>query len=95
MLLFRYLGRSVLYGLSILLLTIPTNIFLLRILNRMTKYENKAKDARTKRTTETILTMKLLKLQVSLLVFGLILLKLNRSKPYTFLPSMLGMGKTL
>jgi len=62
-LLYRYLGKSVLYGMTVLLLTIPVNILLLRVLNTMTRYENKAKDARTKRTTETISSIKLLKLQ--------------------------------
>ena len=64
-LLYRYLGRSVLYGISVLLLTIPVNILMLRLLNKLSKYENRAKDARTRRTTETISNMKLLKLQVS------------------------------
>lgn len=63
-LLFRYLGSSVLYGLGVLLMVIPINSVTLRILERMKKYENEAKDARTKRTTEAISNMKLLKLQV-------------------------------
>ena len=62
-LLFRYLGPSVLWGIGVLLLTIPVNSITLRILNRLSKYENEAKDARTKRTTESIDNMKLLKLQ--------------------------------
>ena len=62
-LLFRYLGPSVLYGMAVLLLTIPVNSIALRILNRLSRYENEAKDARTKRTTESISHMKLLKLQ--------------------------------
>lgn len=52
-----------LYGIAVLLLTIPLNSFSLRILNKLSKYENEAKDARTKRTTESITNMKLLKLQ--------------------------------
>lgn len=51
------------YGLAVLLLTIPLNSITLRILNRMSRYENEAKDARTKRTSESIANMKLLKLQ--------------------------------
>ena len=62
-LLYRLLGPSVLYGLAVLLLTIPVNSITLRILNRMSRYENEAKDARTKRTSESIANMKLLKLQ--------------------------------
>ena len=62
-LLFRYLGTSVLWGIGVLLLTIPVNSVTLRILNRMSKFENEAKDARTRRTTEAISNMKLLKLQ--------------------------------
>lgn len=62
-LLFRYLGPSVLWGIAVLLLTIPVNSVALRELNRLSKYENEAKDARTKRTAESISSMKLLKLQ--------------------------------
>lgn len=62
-LLYRLLGQSVLYGLAVLLLTIPLNSITLRVLNRMSRYENEAKDARTKRTSESIANMKLLKLQ--------------------------------
>ena len=62
-LLYRYLGPSVLYGIAVLLTTIPINIIMLRILNKLSRFENKAKDARTKRTTEAISNMKLLKLQ--------------------------------
>ncbi|CAB9499450.1 Multiple drug resistance-associated protein-like transporter 1 [Seminavis robusta] len=62
-LLFRYLGPSVLFGIAVLVMTIPLNSFTLRILNRLAKYENEAKDARTKRTSESITNMKLLKLQ--------------------------------
>ena len=51
------------WGIGVLLLTIPLNSVTLRILNRMSKYENEAKDARTRRTTEAISNMKLLKLQ--------------------------------
>lgn len=62
-LLFKYLGPSVLWGIGVLLLTIPINAITLRILNRLSKYEIEAKDARTKRTAESIGNMKLLKLQ--------------------------------
>jgi ATP-binding cassette subfamily C (CFTR/MRP) protein 1 len=62
-LLFKYLGPSVLWGIGVLLLTIPINAVTLRILNRLSKYEIEAKDARTKRTAESIGNMKLLKLQ--------------------------------
>lgn len=62
-LLFMYLGPSVLYGIGVLLLTIPINSATLRILNRLSRYEIEAKDARTKRTAESIGNMKLLKLQ--------------------------------
>lgn len=46
-----------------MLTVIPLNSITLRVLNRMRKFENEAKDARTKRTTEAISNMKLLKLQ--------------------------------
>jgi ABC-type multidrug transport system fused ATPase/permease subunit len=62
-LLFRYLGPPVLWGMAVLLLTIPVNSVALRILNRLARYENQARDARTKRTAESIRNMKLLKLQ--------------------------------
>ena len=62
-LLFRYLGPSVWWGILVLLTTIPVNSVALRALNRLAKYENQAKDARTKRTAESISNMKLLKLQ--------------------------------
>ena len=62
-LLFNYLGPSVFYGVAVLLVAIPVNSFSLRILNRLSKQENEAKDARTKRTSEAIANMKLLKLQ--------------------------------
>lgn len=62
-LLFRYLGPSVVWGIAVLLLTIPINSITLRILNHLSRYENEAKDARTKRTSESISNMKLLKLQ--------------------------------
>ena len=61
-LLYRFLGPSVIYGCIVLVATIPINSIALRILNRLTKYENQAKDARTKRTVESITNMKLLKL---------------------------------
>ena len=62
-LLFRYLGPSVLWGILVLVMVIPLNSITLRILNRMRRFENEAKDSRTKRTTEAISNMKLLKLQ--------------------------------
>ena len=62
-LLYKYLGPSVLYGLAVLLTVIPLNSITLRILDRMSRLENEARDARTKRTNESINNMKLLKLQ--------------------------------
>jgi ATP-binding cassette, subfamily C (CFTR/MRP), member 1 len=62
-LLFRYLGPSVWWGIAVLMTTIPINSVALSVLNRLAKYENQAKDARTKRTAESISNMKLLKLQ--------------------------------
>jgi ATP-binding cassette subfamily C (CFTR/MRP) protein 1 len=61
--LYKYLGPSVFYGIAVLLLTIPTNSLTLRILNRLSKKEFEAKDARTKKTSEAVSNMKLLKLQ--------------------------------
>ena len=61
-LLYRYLGPSVLWGLGVLLTTIPINALTLRILNRLNKRELEAKDARMKKTTESIGNMQLLKL---------------------------------
>ncbi|CAJ1934174.1 unnamed protein product [Cylindrotheca closterium] len=62
-LLFKYLGPSVFWGISVLLSVIPLNSVTLRLLDRLTQRENEAKDARTKRTTESITNMKLLKVQ--------------------------------
>jgi ABC-type multidrug transport system fused ATPase/permease subunit len=62
-LLYKYLGPSVFWGISVLLLTIPTNAICLRSLNRLSKLESEAKDLRTKKTAEAITNMKLLKLQ--------------------------------
>ena len=62
-LLFNYLGPSVFYGIAVLLVAIPVNSITLRILNRLSKLELEAKDARTKRTSEAIANIKLLKLQ--------------------------------
>jgi ABC-type multidrug transport system fused ATPase/permease subunit len=62
-LLYQYLGPSVLYGLAVLFTVIPLNSITLRILDRMSRLENEARDARTKRTTESINNMKLLKVQ--------------------------------
>ena len=60
---YKYLGSSVFYGITVLLLTIPTNSLTLRVLNRLGKREFEAKDARTKKTSEAVSNMKLLKLQ--------------------------------
>jgi len=62
-LLYRYLGPPVIWGIGVLLTTIPINSLTLRMLRRLTREEYEAKDARTKRTTECISSMKLLKLQ--------------------------------
>jgi ATP-binding cassette subfamily C (CFTR/MRP) protein 1 len=62
-LLYRYLGTPVIWGLSVLLATIPINAMILRILNRLNRRETEAKDARMKKTTESISNMQLLKLQ--------------------------------
>ena len=62
-LLFRYLGKSVFWGIAVLLTVIPLNSITLRVLDRLSRYEIQAKDARTKRTTESIKNMKLLKVQ--------------------------------
>jgi ABC-type multidrug transport system fused ATPase/permease subunit len=53
----------VLYGLAVLLTVIPINGITLRILDRISTLENEARDARTKRTTESINNMQLLKVQ--------------------------------
>ena len=62
-LLYKYLGKSVFWGIAVLVLTIPTNALCLRVLNRLGKLELQAKDIRTKKTNEAITNMKLLKLQ--------------------------------
>lgn len=46
-----------------LLLSIPKDVLTLRVLTRLSKYENEARQARSKRTTEALMNMKLLKLQ--------------------------------
>lgn len=61
-LLYKYLGPSVIWGIAVLLLTIPTNAITLRILNKLSKLESEAKDERTRKTNEAITNMKLLKL---------------------------------
>ena len=61
-LLYKYLGTSVIWGLAVLLTTIPINSLTLRILNRLSKKELEAKDARMKKTTEGVSNMQLLKL---------------------------------
>mmetsp|Transcript_30339 Transcript_30339/g.45944 ORF Transcript_30339/g.45944 Transcript_30339/m.45944 type:complete len:1588 (-) Transcript_30339:395-5158(-) len=62
-LLYRYLGPSVFWGMGVLLTVIPLNSLTLRRLTKMRKAEVEAKDSRTKRTSEAISNMKLLKLQ--------------------------------
>ncbi|GAX09929.1 hypothetical protein FisN_11Lh082 [Fistulifera solaris] len=62
-LLYKYLGSSVFWGMGVLLVSIPINSIGLRVLNRLTRSEIAARDARTKRTAESITNMKLLKLQ--------------------------------
>ena len=62
-LLFQYLGSSVAWGLAVLLTVIPVNSVVLRISDRLSRRENEARSARTKRTNESITHMKLLKLQ--------------------------------
>ena len=44
-------------------MVIPLNSITLRVLDRLSRLENEAKDARMKRTSESITNMKLLKLQ--------------------------------
>ncbi len=61
-LLYKFLGKSVFWGLGVLLTTIPINALTLRILNRLSVKEIEAKDARMKRTTESVSNMQLLKL---------------------------------
>ena len=61
-LLLHFLGKSVLLGLSVLLLTIPVNFFTLRTLNKLRKEELASKDARTRLINEAIANMKTLKL---------------------------------
>jgi ABC-type multidrug transport system fused ATPase/permease subunit len=58
-----YLGPSVFWGIGVLLSVVPINSITLRILDRLARAENESKDARTKRTTESITNMKLLKVQ--------------------------------
>jgi len=62
-LLYRFLGPPVIWGVAVLLTTIPINAMTLRILNRLNRKELEAKDARMKKTTESIGNMQLLKLQ--------------------------------
>ena len=62
-LLYKYLGSSVIWGVSVLLMTIPINAVTLRILNKLNRKEIEAKDARMRKTTESISNMQLLKLQ--------------------------------
>ena len=52
-----------LWGVGVLLCTIPVNSITLCLLSRLSKKENEARDSRIKRTTECISNMKLLKLQ--------------------------------
>uniref|UniRef100_A0A7S1BJE7 Uncharacterized protein n=2 Tax=Corethron hystrix TaxID=216773 RepID=A0A7S1BJE7_9STRA len=62
-LLFRNLGTSALWGMAVLLLTIPLNTMTLRFLNRLRRAELFSKDERNRRTAESISNMKTLKLQ--------------------------------
>jgi len=62
-LLYKYLGPSTLKGLAVLLGTIPINAMILRMLNRLNRQEMLSKDARMKKTTESVANMQLLKLQ--------------------------------
>lgn len=62
-LLYKYLGPSTLKGLAVLLATIPINAMILRKLNRLNRQEMLSKDARMKKTTESVANMQLLKLQ--------------------------------
>ena len=62
-LLYKYLGPPVIWGIAVLLTTIPINAVTLRILNRLNRRETEAKDARMRKTTESIVNMLLLKLQ--------------------------------
>jgi len=50
-LLYRYLGPFMLWGVGILLCTIPVNSITLHLLSRLSKKENEARDSRIKRTT--------------------------------------------
>jgi ABC-type multidrug transport system fused ATPase/permease subunit len=61
-LLYKFLGKSVIWGLGVLLITIPINAITLRLLNRLSLKEIAAKDARMKKTTESVSNMQLLKL---------------------------------
>jgi ABC-type multidrug transport system fused ATPase/permease subunit len=62
-LLYKYLGPPVLYGVMVLLTTIPINAITLRLLNRLNRKETLSKDARMRKTTESLVNMSLLKLQ--------------------------------
>lgn len=62
-LLYRYLGPCVFWGIGVLLTAIPVNSITLRILARLNEKEIEAKDSRTKKTTEALTQMKLLKMQ--------------------------------
>ena len=62
-LLYKYLGPPFIWGVLVLLTTIPINAIILRQLNKLNQQELKAKDARMKKTTESVANMQLLKLQ--------------------------------
>ncbi|KAL7551490.1 hypothetical protein ACHAWF_014673 [Thalassiosira exigua] len=62
-LLYRYLGPPVIWGVSVLITTIPLNATILRMLNRLNAKEMESKDARMRKTTESVANMSLLKLQ--------------------------------
>eukprot|EP00529_Nitzschia_sp_RCC80_P002595 CAMPEP_0113507982 /NCGR_PEP_ID=MMETSP0014_2-20120614/36759_1 /TAXON_ID=2857 /ORGANISM="Nitzschia sp." /LENGTH=1682 /DNA_ID=CAMNT_0000403635 /DNA_START=279 /DNA_END=5327 /DNA_ORIENTATION=+ /assembly_acc=CAM_ASM_000159 len=69
-LLFNLLGPSVIPGVCVMLAVIPFNAWILRILDRLSRSEIQARSERTKRTTESITHMKLLKVQAWEKVFG-------------------------
>ncbi|EJK68058.1 hypothetical protein THAOC_10805, partial [Thalassiosira oceanica] len=60
-LLYRYLGPSVLYGVAVLLTTVPLNAATLRVVNRLNAREMESRDDRMRKTTESIGSMDVLK----------------------------------
>lgn len=61
-LLYKFLGKAVFYGVSVLLITIPLNAALLSHLTSLSLKETTARQARTQRTTESLRSIQLLKL---------------------------------